>query len=360
MSTFVRGRLLMRGETVHRLAAAATLITLAGLYFDGWWHGTFGRHSFWILPHRVIYAGVVLTAGVVLLRWLLDRQAGRAFAIGYRVLGVAVGLTVLAAPFDDLWHRTFGVELPTSVLSFWSPPHLTGLLSAIVGGLGVLSTMVHEDGARRFPWAMIVQTVGIIGFATFALIPFEPTSLYQVGGVAGPIPIVLVLVGLRLMAVAVVRRPGTATAIAVILTPLVVFLSRAPRPDTRFVPPLLFAGILALAAFGAAAVLDFLFLQYPQGAGDGDTLGRWGVAYTAVFVFLFYPAANTVLRSGWNVLEITLMIVEAILSGYGAGWAAWWAARLLAGGGGSFQPLLIPRVVGRGSAAPEGPSTPPR
>jgi hypothetical protein len=326
----------MRVETVHRLAAVATLVTLVGLYFDGWWHGTFGRHSFWILPHRVIYGGVGLTAGVLLLRWFLDRQAGRAFARGYRVLGVAVGLTVLAAPFDDLWHRTFGVEPPTSVLSFWSPPHLTGLLSAIVGGLGVLSTMAQEDGSRRFPWAMIVQTVGIIGFATFALIPFEPTSLYQVGGVAGPVPIVLVLVGLRVMAVAVVHRPGTATGIALILTPLVEFLSRAPRPDTRFVPPFLFGGILALAAFGAAAVLDRLFLRRPQGARDGNTLGRWGVAYTTVFTLLFYPAANAVLRSGWSAPEIAVMIAVAILSGYGAGWVAWWgAARLLAGGGGS-------------------------
>jgi len=335
----------MRREVVHRLAAVATLVTLAGLYFDGWWHGTFGRHSFWILPHRVIYGGVGLTASVVLLRWFLDRQAGRAFARGYRVLGVAVGLTVLAAPFDDLWHRTFGVELPTSVLSFWSPPHLTGLLSAIVGGLGVLSTMVQEDGSRRFPWAMIVQTVGIIGFATFALIPFEPTSLYQVGGVAGPVPIVLVLVGLRVMAVAAVRRPGTATAMALILTPLVGFLSRAPRPDTRFVPPLLFVGILALAAFGAAAVLDLLFLRRPQDAGDGNTLGRWGMAYTTVFTILFYPEANTVLRSGWSAREIATMIVVAILSGYGAGWVAWWAGRLLAGGGGSVAGTIAGTAI---------------
>jgi hypothetical protein len=334
MSVYARG-LLMRGEAVHRLVAVATLVTLVGLYYDGWWHGTFGRHSFWIPPHRVIYAGVGLTAGVLLLRWVLDRQAGRAFARGYRVLAVAVGLTVFAAPFDDLWHRTFGVEPPTSVLSFWSPPHLTGLLSAIVGGLGVLSTMAHEDGSRRLPWAMIVQTVGIIGFATFALIPFEPTSLYQVGGIAGPVPIVLILVGLRVMAVAVVRHAGTATAMALILTPLVAFLSRAPRPDTHFVPPLLFVGILALAAFGAAGVLDLLYLHRPQGAADGNTLGRWGVAYTTVFTLLFYPAANRVLRSGWSALEVAVMIAGAILSGYGAGWVAWWAARLLERGRGS-------------------------
>lgn len=345
ISASVRSRLLMHSEAVHRLAAAATLVTLAGLYYDGWWHGTFGRHSFWILPHRVIYGGVGLTAGVLFFRWVLDQQGGRAFARGYRVLGVAVGLTVLAAPFDDLWHRTFGVEPSTSVLSFWSPPHLTGLLSAIVGGLGVLSTMVQEDGSRRFPWAMIVQSVGIIGFATFALIPFEPTSLYQVGGVLGPVPIVLVLVGLRVMAVAVVHRPGTATALALILTPLVAFLSRAPRPDTHFVAPLLFVGILALAAFSAAAVLDLLFLRRPQGAGDRNTLGRWGVAYTVVFALIFYPAANQVLRSGWNALEIATMIAAAILSGYGAGWVAWWAARLLAGGRGTVTGTMAGAAI---------------
>ncbi len=332
MSAFANSRLLMRSEAVHRLAAVASLVTLVGLYYDGWWHGTFGRHSFWILPHRVIYAGVGLTAGVIFLRWVLDRQAGRAFAQGYRVLAVAVGLTVLAAPFDDLWHRTFGVEPSTSILSFWSPPHLTGLLSAIVGGLGVLSTMLQEDGSRRFPWAMIVQTVGIIGFATFVLIPFEPTSLYQVGGIAGPVPIVLVLVGLRVMAVAVVRRAGTATAMALILTPLVAFLSRAPRPDTHFVPPLLFVGILALAAFGAAGVLDLMYLRHPQGPGNVNTLGRWGAAYTTVFALVFYPAANAVLRSGWSAPEVAVMTAAAILSGYGAGWVAWWAARLLEAG----------------------------
>src|SRR2546425_12311646 len=137
------------------------------------------------------------------------------------------------------------------------------------------------------------------------------------------------------MAVAVVRRAGTATALARILAPLVVFLSRAPRPDTHFVPPPLFAGILALAAFSAAAVLDLLFLRNPQGAEEGNTLGRWGVAYTTVFALLFYPATNTVLRSGWSDLEVATMISAAILSGYGAGWIAWWAARLLAGGRGS-------------------------
>src|SRR5258708_36770550 len=99
MSTFVLRRLLMRGEAVHRLAAVATLVTLAGLYFDGWWHGTFGRHSFWILPHRVIYGGVGPTAGVLPLRGALDLQPRRAFSLGYRVPGVALGRPLLSGPF---------------------------------------------------------------------------------------------------------------------------------------------------------------------------------------------------------------------------------------------------------------------
>lgn len=340
-----RRGLVVPAEVVHRLAATSMFVLLVGLYFDGWWHGTFGRHSFWILPHQVIYGGVGLTAGVVFFRWWLDRQAGRPIAPGYRLLGVALGLTVLAAPFDELWHRTFGVEASTSVLSFWSPPHLTGLLSAIAGGIGVLSTMAREDGPRRFPLAMIVQIVSIIGFATFALIPFEPTSLYQVGGVLGPVPIVLILVGLRVMAAAVVRRRGTVTTIALILTPLVAFLSRAPRPDTHAIAPPMFTGVLAIAALGAGATLDFLFFRHPQRTGDGHTLGLWAMAYTAVFALLFYPAANGVLASGWTAQEIAIMITLAILAGYGAGWSAWWSVRRLAGGEAAARSKTVGSVI---------------
>lgn len=317
-------------ETVHRIAVGASLLLVVGLYFDGWWHGTFGRHSFWIPPHVVVYAGVAVMTGALAARWWRDRGERRALAPGYRVLAVAVALTLLAAPIDDLWHRTFGEEAPTSVLSIWSPPHLTGLLSAVAGGLGVLSTMVREDGAGRLYWWMVVQAASVIGFATFVIIPLEPTGFYRVGGVAGPLLITFLLVGLRLMTLSLLRRPGTVTAIAGIITPLLIFITRAPGPASPPPPPMP-PWLLALPAFAGAALLDLLALRRPEGLDNPETLARWGVLYTALFTFLFYPAANAILGSGWSPVEIAAIIAGSALMGSPTGRAAWWAARRLAG-----------------------------
>ncbi len=315
-------------ESLHRVAVGASMVLVVGLYFDGWWHGTFGRHSFWIPPHVVVYAGVAIMTGAFIGRWRRDETEGRALPPGYRVLGVAIALTILAAPLDDLWHRTFGEEAPTSVLAFWSPPHLIGLLSAVAAGLGVLSAMVREDPARRLYWWMVAQAAAIVGFATFVIIPLEPTGIYRVAGVAGPWLITFVLVGLRLMAVSLLRRPGTATGIAVVITPLVILLTRASGPVSLPLP--MPAWVVAVPAFAGAALLDLLTRVRPQGLDQPQMLSRWGLGYTILFAGLFYPAANAARGGGWSAGEMAAMIAGAALMAIPAGWAAWWTAGRLA------------------------------
>ena len=342
--------------TTHRLAVGASLLLLVGLYFDGWWHGAFGRHSFWIPPHVVIYTGVGVMTAALLARWWRDGGEGRAFPAGYRVLGVAIALTFAAAPFDELWHRTFGEELATSPLVIWSPPHLIGLFSAIAGGLGVLAAMVREDGPRRLYGWMVAQAAAVVGFATFVIIPLEPTGFYRAAGVAGPWIIALVLVGLRLMALSLLRRPGTVTGIAAVITPLIILLTRAPSPATPPPPPLP-PWIIALPAFAGAALLDLLAIRRPQGLDQPETLAWWGMAYTALFASLFYPAANAALGSGWSGVELAAMIAGSTLMAYPAGRLAGWAARGLAGLAPASRAGLDdgrtdrPRMVGRSASA---------
>ncbi len=62
-----------------------------------------------------------------------------------------------------------------------------------------------------------------------------------------------------------------------------------------------------------------------------ETLARWGMAYTALFTALFYPAANAALGSGWSGLELAAMIAGSIVMTYPAGRVAWWVARALEG-----------------------------
>lgn len=325
-------------ENFHRVAVGASVVLIVGLYFDGWWHGTFGRHSFWIPPHLVVYTGVAIMTGAFISRWWRDRADGDALPPGYRVLGVAIALTILAAPVDDFWHRTFGGEAPTSYLAFWSPPHLTGLLSAVAGGLGVLSTLAREDPSRRLYWWMVAQAAAVVGFATFVIIPLEPTGIYRVGGVAGPWFITFFLVGLRLMTLSLLRRPGTVTGVAAVITPLVILLTRASGPAN--LPPPMPPWVVALPAFAGAMFLDLLARGRPQGMDQPRTLSRWGLGYTILFAGLFYPAANATRGSGWSAVEIAAMIAGATLVAYPAGRAAWWVARWLAGSAGE-RPLPL-------------------
>lgn len=322
---------LMRIEFAYRVAVFANLLLLTGLYVDAWWHATFGRHSFWIPPHIVVYSGVTLLTAALALRWLQARHESHPLPAGYRVLALAIAVTVLAAPLDELWHRTFGEEGAFTLLALWSPPHLMALLSAIAGGLGLLSAMAREGGAHRAPWMMTILAACVIGFATFAIIPFEPTGIYRVGGIIGASIIAVILVGLRLLALALVRRPGTVTAIAAVVTPLVILLTLSPIPATVTTMPRMPAWTLLLAAFAAAGTLDLLARRRTEGLDDPKTLARWGMVYAAVFTTLFYPAANAAVHSGWSALEIAAIIAGSTVMGYAAGWAAWWAARSLFG-----------------------------
>ena len=121
-----------------------------GVQWDIQWHVLIGRDSFWIAPHLMTYAGVGAGgAGELRRAWrgaLIgrpDRSPGSPRRWPLRVLGLTgtrgfhlaawgIALTVLAAPIDDLWHRLFGLDV-----TLWSPPHLLGIVGAVVDKLRV-------------------------------------------------------------------------------------------------------------------------------------------------------------------------------------------------------------------------------
>jgi hypothetical protein len=130
---------------VHRTGLwtllAAHLITVWGTSWDIRWHLLIGRDSFWIPPHLMTYSGVTLIVLVSfgVLAWTTSQalrgvvapgtlhQFGITGTRGYHLAAYSITLTVLAAPIDDLWHRTFGLDV-----TLWSPPHLLGLVGGIL------------------------------------------------------------------------------------------------------------------------------------------------------------------------------------------------------------------------------------
>ena len=108
-----------------------------GLAWDRNWHDYLGRDKFWIPPHIMVYSGLG-TAGVLALILVItetiryyQKQPGvddtstvrvlRIFAapIGIIMLGLGTLIDLIAAPFDDYWHRLYGIDL-----TLWTPFHL--------------------------------------------------------------------------------------------------------------------------------------------------------------------------------------------------------------------------------------------
>jgi hypothetical protein len=111
----------------------------AGSAWDVAWHRAIGRDTFWTTPHLGIYAGTMLSgiAALVATATAMRGRAARASELvvgplhverGLAIVGFGALTVIASAPFDELWHRTFGKDV-----DMWSPPHIF----AIYGG-GIL------------------------------------------------------------------------------------------------------------------------------------------------------------------------------------------------------------------------------
>jgi hypothetical protein len=166
--------------TLRRRALWALLAAkLVGGWGVGWdirWHLVIGRDSFWIAPHVMTYASVVVACAISL--GVLVAETWRARGAGPGTITVAglrgtrgfhlawwgMAIVILAAPVDDLWHRLFGLDV-----TLWSPPHLLGLAGSQVSNLGglLVALEVYEPGWPR--WAALA-TSGVYLLGTFYLL----------------------------------------------------------------------------------------------------------------------------------------------------------------------------------------------
>ena len=261
-----------------------TVLSWFGSGWDVSWHRIFGRDTFWSTPHLFIYTGVALW-GVAALIATSTAIAGRPIRgralvlgplraeLGLALIGVGALVTILAGPFDNLWHSVFGRDV-----DIWSPPHLAGIAGGAIGLLGWLAATSPgvfpiDERLRRL---LRLFTLGnMCALSIFALNFYYITSVAREGFFY---PLLVSALVPATLAIATVALPGrwaaTWAALAYTIIALVGYAILAAsgwRPPAF--PPLVIAGAVAI---------DLL-----RGRG-----GRWAqpLALGLLFAFAFVAA----------------------------------------------------------------------
>ena len=146
----------------------------------GWdirWHLVIGRDSFWIAPHVMTYASVVVACAISFGMLVIETWCARGTASpgtvtiaglrgtrGFHLTWWGMAIVILAAPIDDLWHRLFGLDV-----TLWSPPHLLGLAGSQVSNLGglLIAREVYDAGWQR--WTALAAS-GVFLLGTFYIL----------------------------------------------------------------------------------------------------------------------------------------------------------------------------------------------
>lgn len=171
----------MTGRTSPLRLITASLFTavLAGTW-DVWWHGALGRESFWSPPHLLLYSSVIVAVGAGYWGWRRTRDRS------WKWLATMLMLIPASAPFDELWHRIFGIEPANSPLIIWSPPHVTLVLVLIVSFLMLFFRLAREESdviARHLLQSASLACV--LSLLFFLATPLEPTGPYHLLGFYG-------------------------------------------------------------------------------------------------------------------------------------------------------------------------------
>ena len=324
-----RARVTVRGPCPSLpvwLGLFASLLTMVGGIWDISWHRTSGRDSFWSPPHLVLYGGVVVmgfvclwvTLGATMARWRgaprdarsLDLWGLRA-PLGFALAGFGVLGVLGSAPFDEWWHRMFGVDV-----TVWSPPHLFAIAAAAIIRVGLIVALVHERrpagdgpiprqpqlswrGTTVADWVLLLLFSLLLGNLTFALGEYDYLDasrdpfLYPIlASLAAPVALVA---GVRTLG-----RAGTATLIALLLM-LRRELASHLLLATGFVPP-----SPAPLYLVPAIVVDLWFLLVRRTDESAWKSVAAGILFAWIFIGTEYGYTAYLTGIVWSIRPLAL------------------------------------------------------
>lgn len=201
--------LIFSEKFIARFVACALFTSVLAGTWDAWWHGAIGRETLFEPPHLLLYFSTLLAivGGAVGYRKTKDKL--------WKRLALILFLVPLSAPFDELWHRIFGIEDLTSPLIVWSPPHLAILFSIIAAFVSLFPILQRDSdiSAKRLFGGMTLA--GILSLFLFFLSPVQPTAPWELLGFWGAIFTCFAMVSLMLISSKLLPGLGGATTMIV-------------------------------------------------------------------------------------------------------------------------------------------------
>ena len=351
---------------------ASKLIAGWGVQWDIQWHVLIGRDSFWIPPHVMTYAGVALAVlvsfGVLAWETLTGppartpdappvlRVLGFTGTRGFHLAAWGIALTVLAAPIDDLWHRLFGLDV-----TLWSPPHLLGIVGAVINSLAclVIAREVYPARSRARLAALVLTGAVLYGGLHLTVDPSTRVA-YLRGGVLfytlsilsalilplahvptarlsnsrwAPISLLLVLIGLGLIGQQIAQIGFE------VMQPVSVIEEELTKDPTS---PIAVATLMARkegVQAGQTGGRRHLFALWPALAMALVDARRRPIAATltysaALFALLAWrlPSRPSLAAMAPGLPETIVALLLTLTAALAAGYAARWLSNALAGG----------------------------
>ncbi len=265
-----------------RLIAALLFVAVVAGTWDAWWHGAVGRETFWEPPHILLYSAIIGAIAGVVYGWKTYHEAP------WRRVAVVLLVILIAAPFDDLWHRLFGVESLNSPLIVWSPPHLA-LIGSLIASFALLLPILKKDSnehARRLLGAITFTSV--LSLLLFVLVPIQPTGPFALLGFWGAGPAAFAMVAIYLLGQRWIDGFGATFLLALVVLALTAIeFGGTPAPDILITPhghpP---AWLTAFSILLPAVFLD-LSIKLPLAVrGTGAALICCGLLYGFSSMFL--------------------------------------------------------------------------
>src|SRR3989338_10764476 len=161
-----------------RLIATALFTAVLAGTWDAWWHGALGRESFWSPPHLLLYSSVFVAVFSGIYGYFQSKEKR------WRNLAFILLLIPLSAPFDELWHRIFGVEDLSSPLIIWSPPHLA-IVFSIIASMVLLLPVLRKDSKEMQILFGSMIFAALHNLILFVLSQLEPEGAWHLLGFAG-------------------------------------------------------------------------------------------------------------------------------------------------------------------------------